>query len=298
MGKELDEFDKRYDKFQPQMKSHRKTEGLYKVNEINTYFQRCKYAEEDFVEAVLKARGAGIVGTKVLEVMKSDDVKKAQKFYKTKFDDMADAWAALGKLGKESTTIAADLGKLKTDIEKQVGKAKPSPEAAKLIAKVQKHIDDVKDCGAAVGKVPKEQVAYLKDWFGNLEKAFKAIPANALAKVEMPLPKALDADVLAKATKTAAKLGKEIAALCDGSVKLAATEKKQALADLNTAGGLVKELKKLAESLSKEMRDAKVALGTSKRKAAIVAEIEAIVRAFNSADRKLRESLTAIKKVA
>lgn len=303
MGKELDKFEKLYDKLVPRIKAHEKKDAQYKVNEINTYYNRCKgYAEEEFTDAIVDAREEGVTGTKITDLMKDQGIKKALKTYMTPYEDFTDALKSLQTLGKEAMAVYDEMKKMRLTYFKDVALNKATQEKKsdidKFTSKIDKTMQNLKEASDTSSSVPKVQLEYAKNRDANLNLLIKNAPQFKIKKpVDVKLPEELEQRTLDKARVLAVKLVKNVAGFCDTALKNGG-EPKKAEAAMKLAEKSLDELKTMVEDQAKALKPILKELRGTKQLSKILGNTEPIARSLKAAIIRHGNTEKLLKKMA
>lgn len=303
MGKELQKFEKLYDKLIPKIKQHEPRDAQYKVNEINTYYNRCRgYAEEEFTDAIVDAREEGVTGTKLADLQKDDGIKKALKVYMVPFEDFLEALDALEKLGKEAQKVYDELKKMRLDFIKEVALNKATEEKKtdidKFTAKLDKTMNALKESVKIADSIPKVQLDYAKSRDANLNLLIKNAPQFKIKKpVDVKLPDELELRTLDKARTQSVKLIKNVNGFCDTALKNGGEPKKAEQA-MKMAEKSLDELKTMAEEQAKALKSVQKELRGTKVMSKILANTEPIARGYKTAKIRYENTESLLKKMA
>lgn len=303
MGKELDKFEKLYDKLVPRIKAHEKKDAQYKVNEINTYYNRCKgYAEEEFTDAIVDAREEGVTGTKITDLMKDQGIKKALKTYMTPYEDFTDALKSLQTLGKEAMAVYDEMKKMRLTYFKDVALNKATQEKKsdidKFTSKIDKTMQNLKEAVDVSDSIPKVQLEYAKNRDANLNLLIKNAPQFKIKKpVDVKLPEELEQRTLDKARTLSVKLVKNVAGFCDTALKNGG-EPKKAEAAMKLAEKSLDELKTMVEDQAKALKPILKELRGTKQLSKILGNTEPIARSLKAAIIRHGNTEKLLKKMA
>lgn len=299
MSKELTKFASEYDKkIKPALKTHGKDEAGKLAKRIKLASSEAVEGEEFLQESLVPAHNAGISGG-LSDFMKNKDFKEGYTLYKKSVENFAQELLNAEKMEKEAADVLAIAKKLDADITKDLkkrsGKSQSKTDIERLQADVQGAIKELTVAANVHSKQSPAVLNYVANFPKKVNAILKTAPADAKAqKDSTELPQLMQDRNLKSSIGKVKALLKTINAKAADAMTAAET-------DLKAAAALaLKDLKELNDKYVKASGDRKVKamIENSKDKAAIQKTIATIQQSYAAAERKVRGTMTTIKKAA
>lgn len=302
MAKEWDKFQADYKKLAPEIKKYSEDNAFAASKRLGIAFGNCSEGESHLAHCMVTARKNGVTGNNLSDFVKDKTFSEGLKLLDKATSDLTTELRALEKFSKDAAELSGKVDKLKVAIEKDLkGRKDKSASKKDIEALLATTIQDVKQLNKSArtyeGKANKAMTGYAAAFQKTVAGILKQAPdAQKADKESMELPQLFVDRNIKKNFSTAIGTGKKISDLCDAAMTKAETDLKAATPDLKAAADLLKTLKALNDSYVAAVAKQKAALDNSKDKDKIVKTIAAIAKSYDNADRKLRGTMTTIKK--
>ncbi len=305
MSKELTKFKSEYDKkIKPKLKAYGKAEASKLSKRIGIANGAAWEGEDVLMESMVPAHSAGISGG-LSDFMKNKEFKEGYTLYKKSVEMLAQDLSAAEQMQKEAKEVLAAATKLDADITKDLKKRKDKSQSKSDIEKLQKEvkeaIKELADGANVYDKQPPGVRGYPANFPKKVNTILKTPPDQAQSKKDSTeLPQLMQDRNLKSNINKVKALIKTVNAKAEEAIEEAAKDIKGASGPLKEAAAALKDLKVLNDQYTKAATDRRVkdAIENSKDKAAIKKTIDTIQKSFTAAERKVRGTMTTIKKAA
>ena len=302
MAKEWDKFQSDYKKLLPDIKKHDFEEAQAASKRMGTAHANCSTGEANLAESMVVARKNGVKGTSLADFAKDKDFKEALGLLDKATSMLTEATRAFESFSNKAATVAVDLGKLQTAIEKDLKGRKDKSESKKDIeGLLEKTKEDQKVLKKSADYYAQRVNKAILGYAGNFQKTVAAILKQAPAEQETArdatlIPQLFVDRNLKKNTTHAMVLGKQVHEECDAAVEASQKDLKAAAGPLKKAQVALLALKKVADDYDAAARKFPDAITNSKDKSKIEKMIAAIAKSFDTAAREFKGVATTIKK--
>lgn len=304
MAKEWDKFQADYKKLAPDIKKYSESDTFAAMKRLGIAHGNCSEGESHLAHCMVTARKNGVTGTSLSDFVKDKTFSEGLKLLDKATSDLTTELRALEKFSKDAAELSGKVTKLKLAIEKDLkgrkDKSATKKDIEELLATTTADIKQLNKAARAYDdKANKAMTGYAANFQKTVAAILKQAPdAQKDDKESQELPQLFVDRNIKKNFSSAVGTGKKISDLCDSAMTKAETDLKAATPDLKAAADLLKTLKALNDSYTEAVSKQKAALDASKDKDKIVKMIAAIAKAYDGADRKLRGTMTTIKKAA
>lgn len=301
MAKEWAKFDAEYKKLKPQLQKYKKDRASAVWQRYRIALSNCEEGESNLKESLVDARKEGVTGSSLADFMKSKSFAEAKKLLDKARDDFADEVQALDDFTSGAAELAEKIGKLNVAINKDLKSRRDKSESKKDIEALRDQTSDdyqeLTKSAAYKDKPNKYQQTYLTNYDKMVKQAIKIAPEEAKQrKTDTELPQLIVDRKLKSNLNKAVAMKKKIDEACDAAFMAASDDLKAAAPHLKIAQAQFKELKELDEDYEAVAKRYKVDIEVSKDKAKIEKAMQLIAKAHEDAARKLRGTVTTLKK--
>jgi hypothetical protein len=304
MAKELDKFKQRYDKVAPKLKKLTVEEaGKLKKSFGLSVGDASASGESHMIESMANARDNGVTGDRLQDFMKDKGFKLAVEAFTIAVNQADKLQGELKAFCDEATAAAAELAKIKTDIDKDLkGRKDKSESKSEIVAlgdQIEGDIKALKKTAAVWDSVPPKQRDYVANYEKTIDKILKTAPdVQERQRDATELPQMLVDRNRKQATTRAAGFARKVKEACEAAIEAAGTDLAGAQPHLKAAAASLTELKTVHDSFKKavDYADGKRSLDGTKDEAAVRKAMSDIEKLYEMAERTLRGTATTIKK--
>lgn len=301
MAKELEKFKADLKKLDADIKTHSAERASAAYQRLRLAKANVEEGESYLIESLVDARKEGVTGNQLADFMKSKSFSEAKKlldgavkvFVKElkDFDTFCDN---ADKVALKVGTINQAIGK---DLKSRKDKSESKKEIEQLQGKTYDIYQELKKSADYRTKPNKNTRDYVANYVKTIDRIIKTAPEEAQRKKDdTELPQLL-VDRNLKLNLSKAVSGKtKVDQLCDKAIDAAGDKLSAAAPFLKQAQGIVNDIKSLDDQYEAVTKKYKDAIDNSKDKSKIEKAIATIAKSAEDAARKLRGTVTVIKK--
>lgn len=284
MASAWEKIEATFKKMQPKIKKLDKAKAEKLLKLTKSALQTAWDDEENFIEALKAARESGLDGKKPADFMSDADFKKSFAALVKSAGQHTKAVKLLQASCVEAKPLGKPLTKLLADIKKDM--IKGNKEHVKLQKEVMAVETSATEIANMVGKLTAPELFYGPQIVRVIDKIInksKGGPKGDSAKL-------IEAKELAKNTKLAGKLTKDLIKICEPVPKLAAKDIKKALNALKLADEPFGKLEALDAAYQKVKKKDSKLIKAAKEKTKIEKSIKQISKELEKATGVLSEA--------
>jgi hypothetical protein len=301
MAKELEKFKADLKKLDADIKAHSAERAAAAWQKLRMAKSNCDTGEDHMKESLVDAREEGVTGDTLADFMKSKSFAEAKKLLDVTVRDLVAELKSFDDFCTNAEKTALKVGTINTAIQKDLKGRKDKSESKKEIQALQESTYEIYQELMKSNAFKDKPNKATRDYVANYAKTIKSIIETAPEEAQRQkdatmLPQLLVDRNLKRNLGLATSGKKKVDELCDQAIEAAGDNLSAAAPFLKEAQTELNKVKEIKEDYEKIATQYKDAVEVSKDKSKIEKAIKMIAASHEEGERKLRGTVTVIKK--